>query len=251
MKAEDAALGLMIKYKGWGQHRFVFWSGGKDSTVALHLALRVWNPQDFEVVFIDTGITLPETLEYIEKLAQDWNLPLTIIKPEIDFWEYVADNGFPIITALWCRRLLKKKPIKEFYKKYPCWKLQVLGIRKAESVTRSKSPWYQKSMQRHGKLKFVYELNPLLEWSDFELENYIRRNKIHVNPSYKIYGHAECYFCPFVQNKQAYLNLKQRHPELFNKIVQAERVWRQGKTPWPHKSIIPLLKQQLLEVEKK
>jgi len=76
------------------QNRFVFWSGGKDSTVALHLILRAW--KDPKVVFVDTGITLPETLEYINKLKEEWNLNVTILKPEINFWEYVKNvAGFP------------------------------------------------------------------------------------------------------------------------------------------------------------
>jgi len=58
--SEKHALSLLDKYgdRPWSR-RFVFWSGGRDSTVVLHLALRVWK-EEFKAVFIDTGITLPE-----------------------------------------------------------------------------------------------------------------------------------------------------------------------------------------------
>jgi len=231
------------------QNRFVFWSGGKDSTVALHLALKVWrNPR---VVFVDTGITLPETLDYIQKLTEEWNLNLTVLKPEIDFWDYVAEKGFPIVKALWCRRLLKITPIKKFMKKQHGWKVQVLGIRKAESYVRRKAWGYQRPFMRHFKIPFTYNLLPILEWTDQQVNRYIRKFKIPINPSYQIYGTSGCYFCPFVSNNRHYLALKRYHPELFEKIVEAETIMRKGKTAWVGKSIIPLAEQQFLEVKRK
>jgi len=228
------------------QNRFVFWSGGKDSTVALHLALKFWKTP--KVVFIDTGITLPETLSYVQKLADEWSLNLTVLKPEIDFWEYVAENGFPIIKALWCRRLLKITPIKNFLKKHRGWKVQVLGIRKAESNVRRNAWYYRKPFMRHTKMPFTYNLLPILNWTDQQVDEYIRRARIPVNPSYRIYGTSGCYFCPFISNPRHYLALKRIHPELFDKIVKAEKVMRKGKTPWVGKSIIPLAQQQFLGV---
>ena len=228
------------------QNRFVFWSGGKDSTVALHLALRAW--QDVNVVFVDTGITLPETLDYIRELTEKWNLNLTVLKPKIDFWNYVAKNGFPNIKALWCRRLLKLEPIKEFMKKQHGWKVQVLGIRKAESNVRRKSEYYQEPFVRDRRFSLTYNLLPILEWSDQQVDKYIHKFKIPINPAYKIYSTSGCYFCPFVRNSRHYLALKYNHPELFKKIVKAEKVMRKGKTPWAGKSIIPITDQQFLEV---
>jgi len=230
------------------QNRFVFWSGGKDSTVALHLALRVWWDLNPRVVFVDTGITLPETLDYIQELAEEWSLNLTVLKPKIDFWDYVAKNGFPNVKALWCRRLLKLEPIKKFMKKQHGWKVQVLGIRKAESNVRRKSWYYQKPFMRHTRLPFTYNLLPILEWSESQVDDYINRVQIPVNPAYKIYRTSGCYFCPFVKAPQHYLALKRRHPELFEKIVEAEKVMRKGKTPWPGKSIVPFAEQQFLEI---
>ena len=212
------------------ENRFIFWSGGKDSTVVLHLTLKVWRDLNPRVVFIDTGITLPETLEYVEKLSEEWSLNLTILKPKIDFWNYVAKNGFPHAKSLWCRRLLKLEPIKKFLSQFHGYKLCVLGIRKSESRQRFMAPWYQKTFERHRKFKFTYNLNPILDWSEKQVEDYIRRAQIPVNPSYKIFGRSGCYYCPFVANKQYYLTLKRVHPELFEKIVYAEQKLRPGKS---------------------
>jgi 3'-phosphoadenosine 5'-phosphosulfate sulfotransferase (PAPS reductase)/FAD synthetase len=48
----------------------VLWSGGKDSTVALHLALAV--NKGFRVLYEDTGSEFPEIRKYVETVAQEW-----------------------------------------------------------------------------------------------------------------------------------------------------------------------------------
>lgn len=235
------------------QNRFVFWSGGKDSTVALHLALRVWrNPK---VVFVDTGITLPETLEYVKLLTQEWHLNLKVLKPQdvrpdFTFWDYVAKNGFPIHKALWCRRILKMEPIKKFMKSQYGWKVQVLGIRKAESVVRMKANLYDKPFRRHRKISFTYNLLPILFWSDGKVEAYIQKHKIPLNPCYKIYATSGCYYCPFVNNNRHYLALKRLHPDLFDEIVYAESVMRKGHSALVHKYVKEIAKQQFLAVNR-
>ena len=232
-------------------NRFVFWSGGKDSTVALHLALRAWRHLNPQVVFIDTGITLPETLDYVEKITEEWNLNLTVLKPKIEFWNYVAKNGFPLRMALWCKRLLKIKPTKKFMKAHPGWKVQVLGIRKSESVARTKSAFYQKSFMKCDRIKFTYELNPILDWTDDNVNDYINRVQIPANPAYDIYGRSGCYYCPFVCNSAYYLKLRAEHSNLFEKIIEAETVMRKGHASLYSNHPIYMKKiaeQQFLEV---
>ena len=247
--SEKHALSLLDKYgdRPWSR-RFVFWSGGRDSTVVLHLALRVWK-EEFKAVFIDTGITLPETLEYVKEVSELWGLDLVTLEPDVDFWKRVRIAGFPTVKFLWCREVLKMEPIKRFFglKENRGWKLQVLGIRKAESRVRRKSPYYQKPFVRHSVLKFTYQLSPILEWSDTQVKEYMRRHGIPENPCCKIYGTTGCYFCPFVRNKKHYLTLKERHPELFQKIVDAENNMR-SKPGWafPEYSIKTLIPQTSL-----
>lgn len=246
--SERGALRLFDSFGDGWDHRFVFWSGGRDSTVVLHLALRAWKG-DFRTVFIDTGIMLPETLEYIHEISELWNLDLVTLKPDVDFWEYVRIAGFPIVKSLWCRRVLKMEPVKRFFglKENRGWKLQILGIRKRESWMRKRSPFYQKPLMRSNKFKFTYELNPILEWTTEQAKAYMRKHKIPENPCYKIYGTTGCYFCPFVRNKKHYLTLKNRHPELFQKIIDAEGDQR-SKPGWafPEYSIKTLISQKSL-----
>jgi len=224
------------------RNKFVSWSGGLDSTVVLHLALRAWN--DFTTIFIDTGITIPETLQYVEKMSKEWGLNLVILKPKIDFWDYVKRNGFPMIKVLWCQRKLKMEPLRDFYRTVPGHKIQAIGIRKAESTMRKHR--YNSKIMLHSKIKDVSAIHPILDWNKRDVLAYCKKHGIPQNPSYRYYSTSGCYYCPFIRNKRHYLVLRMRHPELFQKIVEAEDAMRNKGTAWIDMSAASLSKQGVM-----
>lgn len=72
---------------------FVSWSGGKDSTVVVDLARQV--DPNIPVVFFDSGLQFPETLTYLEELADAWQLNFSVIPAEPDLLTVmVALGGF-------------------------------------------------------------------------------------------------------------------------------------------------------------
>ena len=72
---------------------FVSWSGGKDSTVVVDLARQV-DPQ-VPVVHFDFGLQFPETVAYIEGLAQAWRLNFRVIPADPDLLTVlIAGGGF-------------------------------------------------------------------------------------------------------------------------------------------------------------
>lgn len=72
---------------------FVAWSGGKDSTVVVDLARQV-DPH-VPVVFYDSGLQFPETLDYLEDRAREWRLNFHVIAAEPDLLTVlVAGGGF-------------------------------------------------------------------------------------------------------------------------------------------------------------
>jgi len=74
----------------------VCWSGGKDSTVVLHL-VRQHKP-DISVIYVDSGVEFPETVKFINFLARSWNLNIVVTKPKKDegFWDIGSKYGWPI-----------------------------------------------------------------------------------------------------------------------------------------------------------
>ena len=72
---------------------YVSFSGGKDSTVLLHIARSIKRCKDIVGVFSDTGLEYPEIRDFVKK--QD---NITCIRPKLTFKEVIEKYGYPIIS---------------------------------------------------------------------------------------------------------------------------------------------------------
>ena len=70
---------------------YVSFSGGKDSTVLLHMARQCF--PDIPAVFIDTGLEYPEIREFVKTIPN-----VTWLKPEMNFRKVIETYGYPIIS---------------------------------------------------------------------------------------------------------------------------------------------------------
>ena len=78
-------------YDYWNGEVFVSFSGGKDSTVLLHLAREVYS--DIEAVFVNTGLEYPEIQKFVKTFDN-----VTILRPEMRFDEVIKKYGYPVIS---------------------------------------------------------------------------------------------------------------------------------------------------------
>ncbi len=88
-------------YIRYGGQVFVSFSGGKDSTVLLDLARRIY--PDIPAVFVDTGLEYPEIRTFIkEKDNVVW------LRPRYPFPQIIEKYGYPVISKevapVWMQR---------------------------------------------------------------------------------------------------------------------------------------------------
>jgi 3'-phosphoadenosine 5'-phosphosulfate sulfotransferase (PAPS reductase)/FAD synthetase len=70
---------------------YVSFSGGKDSTVLLHIVREMY--PNIEAVFIDTGLEYPEIKKFVKTFDN-----VTIIRPKMRFDEVIKKYGYPLIS---------------------------------------------------------------------------------------------------------------------------------------------------------
>lgn len=78
-------------YEYYNGDVYVSFSGGKDSTVLLHIARSI--DPDIPAVFCDTGLEYPEIREFVKTVNN-----VTWIKPKMNFRKVIETYGYPLIS---------------------------------------------------------------------------------------------------------------------------------------------------------
>lgn len=181
-KLEESRQIITHHFEEFGDKVGVAFSGGKDSEVVLYLCREV-NP-DVAVVFNNTGVEYPETTSFVQQLHQDWQLNLTVTKPEKSFWDCIAQYGFPDgkSSSRRCCYWLKEKPALLAIRENG-WLGQFTGITAVESYNRM---WNakRKGLCFHYKHWNICKIHPILWWTENEVWDFIKDNGLPLNAIY-------------------------------------------------------------------
>jgi len=194
----------------------ISFSGGKDSLVVLHRLLQ--KDPSLPVVFVDTTISLPENLEYVKDLADEWGFDLKIYRPPKDFFTLLMEKRiWPRMNTRWCYAELKMKAFQKAARDLGLDGFYT-GLRREESWRRRDRPI------KYWNVKTRYWLvNPIINWTESQVQAYIRKHNLPVNPCYRLYGTTGCWYCPFL-TKQKIVRIALRHPELMEKLIPYEEM---------------------------
>lgn len=145
----------------------ICYSGGKDSDVILHLARRAGVP--FRAIYKNTTIDPPGTIAHCKQNAVE------VVNPKIKFFELCEKRGLPNRFARFCCHFLKEYKIENH---------QLLGIRKFESVKRTKLYQEPQLCRFYSKKDYVCQTLPILFWTDEDLLDYITQEHVTLHPLY-------------------------------------------------------------------
>ena len=191
----------------------VSYSGGKDSDVILELCKMAG--VKFRIIHKCTTIDPPYTLSHCMQVGAE------IIRPKNSMFEIIRRNGFPTRRSRHCCSILKE------YKVLP---IAVQGIRKSESIKRQKLYKEPIICRTYGNKKNKAQIVlPILEWSDRDVELFVKRQNITLHPIYYKNGQLDvsnrlgCIGCPLASDNG--LSGFKRYPKMVKAWVDNGRIW--------------------------
>lgn len=167
---------------------------GAEDMVLTDLAAK--HAPGISIFSLDTGRLNPETYDLLAKVQQAYGdkVKLEVYYPQADVIQlYVEKNG---INAFYnsvelrkqCCGIRKVEPLSRALKGKKSW---VTGMRRSQSPDRANLA-FEEQDNDHGMMKF----NPLADWSEKEVWEYIRTNNVPYNELHdKFYPSIGCAPC--------------------------------------------------------
>jgi len=213
-KIRQAVKILELAKEIFGNEIAVAFSGGKDSLVVLHLALKVLG-SNVKVIYNSTTVEFPETENYVKELAECWGLNLIVAKSKKSFFREVKEKGWATHSNRWCCKVFKNEPTYEVMNRLGII-AEVTGTVRTESIYRRSL----KPFMMPRKKPFIIRIHPIYDWNTWEAWEYIKRNNLPYNPLYDMgYRRIGCWCCP-LNGITHYIRLMRTHPNLYSFLLK-------------------------------
>ncbi len=152
-------------------------SMGAEDQVLTHMICQI--DSSTPIFTLDTGRIFPETYDLIDRTNQRYGINIQVYFPKHEaVQKMVNEKGVNLFFSSienrkQCCNTRKIEPLKRAFKGLDVW---ICGLRKEQSVTRTNMQvvvWDE----NNGLLK----LNPLINWTEEQMWDYIKKNKIPYN----------------------------------------------------------------------
>ena len=199
----------------------VGFSGGKDSLV-VYLLVEKSLSKSPPLFFMNTGLELPETVEYVKQFAKKRGVEIIGQDAAERFWEAVDTFGPPARDFRWCCKVLKLGPAAKSISDFLDGEtLSFLGQRGLESFQRSIEPRITSNPWVPGQTS----ANPIQKWNGLEVWLYIFKEEEDFNLLYsRGYHRMGCYLCPASPLAESE-SLRETHPELHHRWTEKLHEW--------------------------
>jgi phosphoadenosine phosphosulfate reductase len=136
------------------------------------------NPKT-RIFTLDTGRLFPETYQLIDRTNLTYNIKIEVFFPDYrEVQRMVREEGINLFynsieSRHRCCAIRKLEPLKRAFQGLDAW---ICGLRHGQSVTRKDMRLVEWD-DIHGLIK----VNPLINWSDEEVREYIHKNHVPYN----------------------------------------------------------------------
>lgn len=256
---ERLKLGAETSERYYNAPLIICYSGGKDSDVLLQLAIN--SGINFEVLHNHTTADAPETVYHISRTfrqLEERGIKCTREYPmykgaAVSMWTLIPIKKLPPTRIMrYCCEILKEQGGKN--------RAIATGVRWGESRARSKRGIYEDSTRKISdriiinndndekrrwfercELQAKTAVNPIIDWTDADIWDYIADNQIECNPLYcEGWKRVGCVGCPMAgKNRYAefrrYPKYEQMYIHAFDRMLEARaatgkdnKTWRNG-----------------------
>ena len=225
----------------------ITYSGGKDSDVLLHLAIKAKIPM--EVVHSHTTVDMPETVYHVRDVfhqLENQGISCTVHMPTykgkpVTMWTLIPQMRIPPTQiARYCCDILKENTGKG--------RFIATGVRWAESKNRENRGAFEVIHKKKEKrltlmddnderrrlfetcrLKSERACNPIIDWQNTEIWDYIHDNQIKANVLYCRFNRIGCVGCPMAgrhsreKEFRLYPTYQQAYIRAFDRMLEERR----------------------------
>ncbi len=150
----------------------------ESGNVICHMLYSV--PVSMDVVFVDTGVLFQETLDTRDRLQQAYGLKIQTLQPALTMEQQTEKFGVLYLSAegqKQCCEMRKSEPLDAVKGRYDAL---IGSLRRSDGGRRGSCP----ILAVDPRLNCL-RINPLVNFTDEQLESYILQNEVILNPLHK------------------------------------------------------------------